>query len=205
MFSIYYDGFLRAKRPLPAGEYMTHFNIARHHWRPCGYQYPEEFRYRRPLDITVVATSGTLHEAFFDPVKLSNGGLGADGDNGVLKPTTFSVDGTTTDIERIELHAGSVEVELDLSADLANHHADFIALDGSVALRLDFDDATESSGTLSWTVCDRPWNDGDLLMLRISHSPSDLSDTVNDAPCPDVYTPTPIPTLKSAATLTPTS
>ena len=35
-------------------------------------------------------------------------------------------------------------MELEPSVSLAGHHADFIALDGSVSLRLDFDDASET-------------------------------------------------------------
>ena len=60
---------------------------------------------------------------------------------------------------------------------LANHHADFIALDGSIALRLDFDDASETGAganrALRWKVNAQPWSDGDMLMLRISESPAD--------------------------------
>ena len=72
---------------------------------------------------------------------------------------------------------------------LAGHHMDFIALDGSITLRLDFDDAesvSEEGGAraLSWNrVCRRPWESGDLLMLRISESPDDLSGVTNDGQC----------------------
>ena len=63
---------------------------------------------------------------------------------------------------------------------LANHHADFIAPDGSVSLRLDFDDATETGAganrALRWEVDNQPWSDGDLLMLRVSESPADMPD-----------------------------
>ena len=69
----------------------------------------------------------------------------------------------------------------------ADHHIDFLALDASVALRLDVDDATATTSggvtTLSWHVCDRPWSAGDKLMLRISSSPPDLTGVTNDEKC----------------------
>ena len=88
---------------------------------------------------------------------------------------------------------------------LANHHADFIALDGSVSLRLDFDDATETgegdSRALSWTVCAQPWQSGDLLMLRISESPTDLSGVSRDGDC---VSGTAVPATAIPASATPT-
>ena len=59
---------------------------------------------------------------------------------------------------------------------LTGYHMDFIAMDGSVGLSLDFDDATattteDGSNALSWSVTDSPWANGDLLMLRISRPP----------------------------------
>ena len=53
------------------------------------------------------------------------------------------------------------------SVSLAGHRAEFIGLDGSIVLTLLFDDAQTQGGTLTWTVADKPWGDGDLLMLRI--------------------------------------
>ena len=54
------------------------------------------------------------------------------------------------------------------------HRLDFIELDGAVSLSLVVDEATVNpstgsgqAGTLSWTVAEQPWHDGDLLMLRI--------------------------------------
>ena len=83
---------------------------------------------------------------------------------------------------------------------LANHHADFIALDGTVSLRLDFDAAAETgegdSRALSWAVCAQPRQAGDLLMLRISESPADLTGVTRDADCVSVA-PTPAPAATS--------
>ncbi len=57
---------------------------------------------------------------------------------------------------------------------------DFIELDGSVPLSLNIDDATidAANHTLSWTVSEQPWHDGDKLMLRIREAlsaPEDVS------------------------------
>ena len=49
---------------------------------------------------------------------------------------------------------------------------DFIALDGSISLSLNADDATldPDNNTLTWSVSDQPWHPGDKLMLRISQA-----------------------------------
>ena len=58
-----------------------------------------------------------------------------------------------------------------------------------MSLRLDFNDAQESvaddgTTTLTWGVCEQPWEDGDLLMLRIA---DDIRDdgvvATNDSGC----------------------
>ena len=55
-------------------------------------------------------------------------------------------------------------------------------------MRLDFDDATvitETDGgkALTWRVCKQPWKAGDLLMLRISASPQNLTGVTDDVSC----------------------
>ena len=94
-------------------------------------------------------------------------------------------------ISRIEWESGREGIELGPhgATGLANHHMDFIALDGSVPLRLDFDDAVEveSDGkrALVWNVCDQPWESGDLLMLRVSESEPGLTGAVKaNVQCP---------------------
>ena len=109
---------------------------------------------------------------------MSGESVGADGANGVLKPTTFALGGAGVSLESIRWESRTVEMRLSPRANLANHHADFIALDGSVSLRLDFNDVAETgegaTRSLSWCVPFQPWQAGDLLMLRISESPADL-------------------------------
>ena len=51
------------------------------------------------LIVTVTAPAGTLHEAFFDPVALSGGGVGATGSSGVIDPEEFTVAGDDVEID----------------------------------------------------------------------------------------------------------
>ena len=37
--------------------------------------------------------------------------------------------------------------------------------------------------TLSWGVCEQPWEEGDQLMIRISESEAALTGAINDAEC----------------------
>ena len=158
---------------------------------------------------TFEAPAGTLHEAFFDPAAMG-GGAGADGDSGVLKPAALSLaDGTSAELRSIAWESSAVEMRLEPHARLSGYHADFIALDGSVSLRLDFDDASEigegDARRLSWPVCVRPWQAGDLLMLRISESPPGaLPGATRDTACADAPTATPILDTPTPAAVAPT-
>ena len=177
-------------RPIPAGEYKANSNFRRFVFIPCNHVFAYE------MTVTVTAPEGAVHEAFFDPVAIG-AGVGADGSSGVLKPSSFSVEGVgATDIGRVwwaststgSGQAGTVMMDVSPPVELADHHIDFIAMDGSVALRLDFDEALqavdEGVRTLKWGVCEQPWNDGDLLMLRISESASELTGaTTSNEPC----------------------
>ena len=157
-----YDTIIVTARPLREGTYTFH-----HHWQhyseiPCNVpdDIPSEWT------VTVTAPSGTVHEAFFDPVAVG-AAVGADGANGVLEPAAFTVGGASATITSLKWESGVVTMELNPSASLAGHAVDFIALDGSVALTLSFDAATQSGGSLTWSVAAQPWNAGDLLMLRV--------------------------------------
>ena len=170
-------------RPIPAGEYRANNNFLRFPFIPCNHVFTYE------MTMTVTAPEGTVHEAFFDPVVIG-AAVGADGSRGVLKPASFAIEGVgTTDIKRIRWESARVEVQIDPPGRPTGHHIDFIALDGTVVLRLDFDDAVDvleegRTRALTWGVCERPWNDGDLLMLRISESPPGLTGATNDVLCP---------------------
>ena len=152
-------------RPLPAGRYTIGFHVIEPGSLICGGG-PEIVKTARDDYVHVAAPPRTLHEAFFDPVGVGNA-VGADGTNGVLKPNDFSLDGRTTTISSLRWESGTATMVLNPAASLAGYAVDFIALDGSVTSTLAFDAATQSGGTLTWSVTDQPWSDGDLLMLRI--------------------------------------
>ncbi len=190
LFNVQFDDYVISfvsGRPLPGGEYQFFHNAESWIQSLCD-SYPDELRTSRTWVINVAAPTGTVHEAFFDPVTIGSA-VGADATNGVLKPKFFSLgEGTTTaSLEKTSWESGKVIMELEPSVPLAGYHADFITLDGSMSLRLDFDDASEvvdgAKRTLAWNVCTQPWESGDLLMLRISKSEEDLTGATNDGPC----------------------
>ena len=168
-----------ALRPVPEGEYVVFAKSQPSEWAPCDY-YPEADLNRHDVTITATAPDGVIHEAFFDPADMKGGAAGADASNGVLAPTDFTFGGASVSLSSIRWESQAVEMRLSPHTRLANHHADFIAPDGSVALRLDFDDATETgegaNRALRWEVDNQPWRYGDLLMLRVSESPADMPD-----------------------------
>ena len=154
-------------RPIPDGAYEVYRHFQKSEWIPCDYvPPPATWRY------TFESAADVLHEAFFDPVAIVDA-VGADSDNGVLRPETLNIDdGSEVGIRRIDWQDGQATLELSSSVELAGHRLEFIVLDGSVSLRLAFNDAgvTEEKGitTLTWGVCEQPWEDADLLMLRIA-------------------------------------
>ena len=202
-----FDFDFLTKRPLPTGQYDFEGKMQHYMDFPCNYQSDVKLPYR----VTVIAPVDAVHEAFFDPVKVGNT-VAADATNGVLKPTTFTVSGNSATLKKIAWEAGKATMEFQPSVALAGHHADFIALDGTVALRLDFDDAKETSSgtkrTFEWGVCKQPWAAGDWVMLRISKSGDTLTGVTNDTlPCSKITpkaTPTPTPTATATPTPFPT-
>ena len=124
-----------ALRPVPEGEYVVFAKSQPSEWAPCGYN-PEANFNRREVTIISTAPDGVVHEAFFDPVNMKGGAAGADASNGVLAPPDFTFGGASVSLNSIRWESQAVEMRLSPHTRLANHHADFIALDGSVALRL---------------------------------------------------------------------
>ena len=177
-------------RPLPAGEYRFYWAEQNELFSLCD-GVPEALKTRDEIVVTVTPPPDTLHEAFFDPVMLG-AGVGADGSNGVIKPTAFSVDGTSTSITGLRWDNGSVVLTLSPHSSLAGQKLDFIELDGSVGLSLETSSATEdtTAGTLTWSIPNQPWHDGDMLMLRIA-----ASTTPEPTPVPTAE-PTPEPTAE---------
>lgn len=129
----YGDNEITATRPIPAGAYEVNAHFQEAEWMPCDYVAPPTtWRY------TFESAMGVLHEAFFDPAAVGEG-VGANAENGQLQPVSFETGDSEIVIERIEWRDGRVEMKLSPTTSLVNYRLDFIALDGSVALRLDFD------------------------------------------------------------------
>ena len=186
LFHVEYPGKVFLARPLPSGEYRFYFIDTPKRYIVCD-DMPEEEKKRQEHFVAVASLPGTVHEAFFDPVAQGTAVV-ADDYRGALKPASFGADGAETAIRRIGWDTNRAWVEFSSAPSLANHHIDFIELDGSVGLRLDVDDAAavatgDGGQALVWGVCDQPWAAGDLLMLRISASGDTLTGVTNDATC----------------------
>ena len=134
-------------RPIPQGEYKFYWwgygedpeDPIRH---ACGANdLPEEFRKLTEVSINVVAPDDAIYEAFFDPADVDDETVGFSAENGVLKADTFTLDGSEVHVSSLGWSPGDVKMILTPHHPLAGHHIDLIALDGSVSLRLDFDDA----------------------------------------------------------------
>ena len=205
------NGFKRHgknKRPLPQGKYEVEYHTLRAEMLPCMTE-----RISAYWTINATAPDGVLHEAFFDPASFGVGvGASISGDKvGVIEPAEFTHNGANVAIEQIEWSPNLNKVALKLSnqsVSLAGHHIDFIELDASVSLRLDFDDAESTATgygqTLSWEVCRQPWHPGDLLMLRIAKSATAASATIKPVCVDDNAAPTATPTPKTTPTASPT-
>ena len=100
---------------------------------------------------------------------------------------------------------------LNPTASLADYAIDFIDINGTTTLSLTSDNA--STTALTWTVPDKPWSDGDLLMLRI-HNPISNDATLSAlalsgvdltfSPATTTYTAS-VPATTTQTTVTPTT
>ncbi len=152
-------------RPLPSGFYSFTWKYHRAEYILCA---PDVF-YNHTVNVTVTAPTGTLHEAFFDPVT-DGSAIAADSSNGILKPASFTdANNASANIQRIEWASDTVKVKVSPHTGLTGQTVDFIELDGAVSLSLKIADATvdAANNTLSWSVSSQPWHDGDLLVVRI--------------------------------------
>ena len=119
---------------------------------------------------------------------LSGSRVGATGSSGVIDPDEFTVGSEDVKIDDLEWRSGSVVLMLDDHVSLSGQTLDFIELDGSISTSLNVSDATvnQSAATWTWSVTGAPWEDGDLLMLRIRET--------GTGPTVVILTPTPAPT-----------
>ena len=178
---------LATARPLPSGVFTVRINDQHPEEIPCNFRPANAYEV---VTVTITAPAGVLHEAFFDPIyATSTGEYKADASHGVLDPPSYRAEGASasTTIHAISWKARQVTVTASPGALPANHYLDFIALDGSVALRLDVDDAASGSSggnrVLTWRVCEQPWRTGDKLMLRISASDGEPPGATRDGVC----------------------
>ena len=177
--AIWYDQTLQTVRPLPAGEYNFDLKDLSFVSKVCNYVITT------PWTVTVIGGDvRTKHEALFDPVT-DGTAVAADSSNGQLEPATFTdANNASATIQRIEWAAastgsgqtGTVKVKVSPHTGLAGHKLEFFELDGSVSLSLRVDEATvdATNRTLSWSVSEQPWHDGDELMLRIAEFVTDV-------------------------------
>ena len=152
-------------RPLPEGLYEVESNWQMPYQIPCDYR-PESI-YKD--EVTAVASAGTLHEAFFDPVTVGTA-VKADGSSGVLKPMSFTVGNTSTELTRLEWSSNQVVLTLDPHVSLSAHVSGVSSSwTGVWRCPSSLMSATVDSaaGTYSWPMTTRPWEDGDQLMVRI--------------------------------------
>ena len=184
-----YDHTLVTLRPFPAGEYQVFYNWQ--HWDdiPCNFKPADAYD---DWTVKVIAPSGTMHEAFFDPAD-GSGVVGFSADVGRLEPRELSSGNSVTAVQSLLWNGGSVALTLEPYLFLSGQSLDFIALDGSVALTLEVSAATADSaaGSLTWALAQQPWQDGDRLMLRIRQSVT--SEPATPTPAMPEPTATPIP------------
>ena len=163
-----YTYMLSTARPLPAGSYRVHYMPQHYTDIPCNFRPDVSYS---DWTVTVTAPAGTLHEAFFDPVDVTGGGVGASGSSGAIDPDEFTVSGDDYEIESLVWDEDDNEVVLTLDdhVSLSGKSLDFIELDGSIDTTLDVADATvnQNAATWTWSITSAPWEDGDQLMLRI--------------------------------------
>ena len=202
-----YISRLKTTRPLVRGDYSVMYHRMPGSIRPC---IDASAGGRRDVPVAnvtwtirVTDPGKTLHEAFFDPVAIG-AAVGADSANGILTPAEFpTTSGADAQIRRIDWASDVVNIEIaNPPASLADHHIDFIALDGATTLRLAFGDAAIADAgavrTFSWGVCGPPWQAGDKLMLRIRESAPGLAGAARQGACADA--PMPTQTLSPSAT-----
>ena len=184
-----YEHMLATARPLPGGEYVVLYNLQLYVYFPCNFVPDDTYT---KWTVTVSAPAGTQHEAYFDPAA-DGVTTGFTASSGRLEPAEFTVSGTTVEITDLHWTEGSVSLALNPPGALRDFSPDFIGLDGSLFRSLPGPAATEdtNTGTITWAVTIQPWQDGDLLLLRIrdgSGSPVSLP-----APTP-AHTPEPTTT-----------
>ena len=151
-------------RPLPEGLYEVESNWQMPYQIPCDYR-PESI-YKD--EVTAVASAGTLHEAFFDPVTVGTA-VKADGSNGVLKPTSFTVGNTSTELTSLEWskQPGGADPWHPRIPERVRVGVHRVGRQRVVVPLHRCATVDSAAGTYSWPMTSQPWEDGDQLMVRI--------------------------------------
>ena len=167
-YPVTYHISMKLVRPLPAGTFKYNRHDQPLSWIPCNYEPDEGVR---QWNVIVDSPSGTVHEALFDPKGIV-GAIGASISVGLLAPRVFRVEGTNIELLRLEWKDGIVTLKLTRNVMFAGHTIDFIGLDGSIVLSLQFDDSTlnNQTGEITWSLPEQPWQDGDQLLIRVHES-----------------------------------
>ena len=193
-----FDLNIEMTRPVPAGIYELSARARPYSWLECEFDSADDY-----IDwtITVTAPSGTLHEAFFDPVELKNP---SDGVGVRYSPkTSFTLpDKTSVTLDYLYYTPGIVKMGTTPHNALDGYELDIIELDGKVSSTFAFGGTRDTSAAHEWATCAQPWHDDDELMLRIRKAGTGSGSASTITPCP-TYTPT--PTEIPAHTPTPTA
>ena len=172
-------------RPLPSGTYNVFNNGQPWRWVPCNYD-PEWGKNKQGSRIIVTASEGTLHEAFFDPVALTNP---SDGIGVRYNPkTSFTLpDKTSVTLDYLYYAPGIVKMRTTPHSALSGYEMDIIELNGKVSSTFAFGGSGSTSAPHEWATCAQPWDVGDKLMLRIRESEGPSIEGVQ--PCPTYIPP----------------
>ena len=208
-------------RPLPMGTYTYKARNQPYRYQSCNFDPIGNGAY---VQVVAIAPPGTWHEAFFDPVMLPDGSVGANSTQGVLDPAHLQSPLIAAEIVSLAWHDGAVTLIENEISSLEAYTLDFFEVDGSISLSLDAytaDPANAREGSYIWYVPDQPWHPGDTLMLRIRETrvgptivaeQNDLAAQLRehrnklerryaeygiDTPAPDYPTETPVPSLEN--------
>ena len=193
-------------RPVPAGVYTHNYKRVQQldYYRtlPCAdlsgitsieqVKAGDTSKSSRNWTITVTAPEGTLHEAFFDPVALTDP---SDGIGVRHNPkTSFTLpDKTSVTLDYLYYAPGIVKMGTTPHNALSGYEMDIIELDGKVSSTFAFGGSGSTSSPHEWATCVQPWEADDKLMLRIRKTGTGSASALAVTPCP-TYTPTPTPT-----------
>ena len=186
-----YRHVLATVRPMPAGVCKVVHLSQIFQYIPCDFVKPESHGVE--YTVTVEAPPlDTVHEAFFDPVA-DGAAVGYTAGAGRLEPAAFDFDGTGVKITDLRWEEGSVSLTVDPPGGLTDFALEFIALDGTTSRRLSGSAATEDAGTgtITCQVSAPIWEDGDLVLLRISEGGGDPSPAPIEEPTATPRSPTP--------------